>query len=405
MKNLIFIIIFSIYFFNVRFKNLPPGAILATVLLIVPLILKIKNIKLPYSKRANPAFLILILITIISIISFLNSNMDEFFGFQLTTYLWISSIVIPTIIYNLFQKDEDVLKLLIGCGILNSIFIILMFISPGFKEIYNGLLETPTILDGVDQENSINLRNIGLSGFASYSTGVLQMIFSFIFLLHKKLKGDHLFVKDLFLLILFIISGMLAARSSIIGVVFAMFMLFIFFGILPLIKLFFLLSTSALIFLCMIYLLLPENLSNFFITWLSEPFTSGLKTASLQVNKEMFNIDYTMFSLLGEFRWFDDNSRSNYFMHTDVGYLRILLALGYIGLFLFLILNIYLALPIRNEYSVFRFFTMLYLILILFKGSIISDAFQIYTLIFTSIILEIKQINKYHEKKFNDQPC
>lgn len=391
--NFFYPLILCVYFFNVNYKFMPPGALLISSLLIFTSLFE-KKINFKFKKNQinniSTPLLILSILLIFCFLSFFQSDHSELFGFQLISYLIIASVIVPLFLKSQIKDRETIYKILYKVGFLNAILMIAMFLSPTIKDAYLQLLSSthPAL---TDENHNFHLRAIGLTGFATYATAFMQTCFLFVFILYKNKKNKTLSINDIFIFNVISVSSILAGRSAFIGIALSIILIILAFPFSQFIKLFIYSIPFYLISIYLSYIFLPDNFYSYFTDWVIEPFTKGIETNSLRENKEMFNIDTSSISLMGDFRWFE---KTGYYMGIDVGYLRIAFAHGLAGLFLSIIFIAFYLIPSKDKFSyTVRFFLVIFIFLLLLKGSILTDTFQVFTIL-TLILMNEREYEK-----------
>lgn len=412
----LFLTVYLIYNVNYNFTFGIPSSYLILFFMLIYCIINILNKKtLPIKNKS--ALLFSFLLFSWSIFSFINNpenSSDSYF--IRTSFLYFLIILFSASIYKFIFLENNLLLLkTIGfAGLVNSIFIILMLISTSFQSSYLSLINQKTfsLIGGNDALNgAMSLRMIGISGISVYSIGFVQVLCSISYLLfiyYKNNRRIKLTLNDSIILILLVVSSVISARSSLIGI---MFFLLIFLKISQFKQtLKFLVSSSLLITIIfsIVISLLPLTFKEFFLSWITEIFVSGTKTGSLQENINMFIYGWNDFSFLGDSRWYGNNN--DYYMNTDVGWYRILFSVGYIGLLLwiftitFIFLNKNMFFRKFNNESWVSILLLIYTIVITFKGAILFDSFQS-LFIFMMINLIFQKENKINRKYISNHSC
>ncbi|ELK4959959.1 O8 family O-antigen polymerase, partial [Escherichia coli] len=235
----------------------------------------------------------------------------------------------------IFKNDrKEVLKTVGYAGLVNGILILGMLIFKPLQYIYLPLLSEKTFLliGGNDAiESLMSLRMIGITGFSAYTTGFVQVLCAICYIYYMILRDGRIRLKlsDYILLIIIFLSALVSARSSLIGIFLSIIILMFNMNSLRFIKTLSLSIISVIFLFSIITMLLPDNLSDFFINWATEFFVSGTKTGSLQTNIDMYIYGLNDFSAFGQSRWYGDNN--DYFMNTDVGWYRLAFSIGFLG--------------------------------------------------------------------------
>ncbi|MGN7510690.1 hypothetical protein [Aeromonas salmonicida] len=272
---------------------------------------------------------------------------------------------------------------------INSFFIFLMFLSPGFKSAYLSILnlEITEIHGESVMDSMLALRLVGVTGFSAYSTAFNQMLCLILYYIYATYyrEGDRkLRVFDYMVIFSVIASSLIVSRSTVVGL-----------GVVVVLMLFdrknmvgnsLFLLTAVLILVASLsslsYFMSDEQFT-FFYNWVFEFFDKGLKAGSVESNLSMYRYSWDDFTLMGDARMNDEIG--GYYMHTDVGYFRMLFSAGYVGV-VFLIFMIFLILkPIGMKYSKKMFFSSLitlYILVFLLKGSIITDSSHVFFTLF-----------------------
>lgn len=399
-------IILTLYFiYNVNYDflfGIPTSYISLAIMILYSIIYSINNKKFPISFSYPIIFSIILFI--ISIISFsLNTNLVDAYLIRASFLYFIICLFSFTIYKSVFKSDRLLLLKSIGyAGLINSILIISMLIIKPFQILYLSLINQSTfelmkgdsVLDG-----AMSLRMIGITGFSAYSTGFVQMLCAICFLLfvfYKNNRALKLNKKESIILVLIILSAIISARSSFLGI---FVFLLIFFKISNFKQSFKFMMLAIVLLIGLVITVVsfvPTEFKEFFINWLTEIFISGTDTGSLQANVNMFIYDLSDFSLFGDSRWFGDNN--DYYMSTDVGWYRVLFSVGYLGLCAWLLIIVSIAnwkkifsLQLTTE-SWIILLLIAYVFVMTFKGAILFDSFQS-----LFILLSIK-IALFHQK-------
>lgn len=323
----------------------------------------------------------------ISLISYLlNLNKHDEYMIRTSVMYLIIFIFSGSMITALFKGSYLLTLRIIGyAGLINSMLIISMLVFKPFQSLYLSLISDKafTLIGGIDSLNGlISLRMIGVTGFSAYSTGFVQVLCCLCYILSIYYRKQRLSLKFYDYLVIFsiLLSALISARSSLLGILIIVFIVLRITNSLFVLKLM-IYSLSILIpALAIVVNFIPEEQREFFSTWISEFFVSGINTGSIQTNISMFKYDIFDFNTFGFSRWYGDND--DYFMGSDVGWYRVTFAVGYIGAMVWCLL-IASALGLKNIFttklSVETFISwmlLLYVFLMMFKGAILFDSFQ-----------------------------
>ena len=295
------------------------------------------------------------------------------------------------------DRESEIIKYIVYSGIINAMFIIVMFLSSDFKLFYLSLLSSTGIISIVGESNAVNsyffLRLLGVTGSATYGMAVIQIIMSFMYVYYVKTKFNKFSYLNYFILSILVISAILSGRTAFVGLLFLLIFMFLILRKIDSLKFIFLFTFFGLFILFIANMYLPSNLYAYFENWILQLFQSGSKIDSLEANLNMYIYSFYDFSLLGDFKWFANTSKTIYYMHTDVGWYRFLFAFGYLGLIffiLFLFSLIKLNYKINNE-TLLMFFLLTFLLIVMFKGAIFIDIYFIFFVFFIILFLSIKR--------------
>jgi hypothetical protein len=321
---------------------------------------------------------------ILAIVSY-SANFPEADYFLCGALLVLASIGLCSFgFFSLFSTmcGQALLVAVISALSLNAILMLLMFISPAIQNSYLSLLTEDSfrLFGGGENalESLLRFRMIGATGFAAYSTGFAQSIGLFFLAVYYYVEKKKLDLLFLLISVLLAVSAVIAARSSFLGIFLWVIFCFIFFR-----WRFALIFSCSSIFLVIVMVALVALIgaegANFFTNWLLELFTSGSNSESLAETIQMLDIPFMDSGFFGFSRWFGDLGY-DYFRSADVGYIRVILAGGFVSLFLVILHFLLLGLVFfRGRYSVFfrtlYCFLMAYFFAIMFKGAILFDFF------------------------------
>jgi hypothetical protein len=238
------------------------------------------------------------------------------------------------------------------------------------------------LIGGLDVlSGPMSLRMVGATGFSAYTTGFTQVLclMSYVIYINYREPSNKINAKDYFVLILNVVSAIIAARSSFVGV-FLVGVIFIRFSFVKNLWRIICMSLLAFAMLLVIINFMSNSFRDFFSSWVFELFNSGIQTGSLKTNLSMFVYSLSDFSLTGDARWHGDDNE--YYMNTDIGWYRLLFSTGVLGLIAWCVWvmaiigfdNLF-SLKIRNE-NIIAFLLLGYIFIMMFKGAILFDNFQ-----------------------------
>ncbi|TQP39383.1 hypothetical protein FLL99_19975, partial [Vibrio cholerae] len=129
-------------------------------------------------------------------------------------------LFLPAYIKTYYGSDPYKILRDIGLvGFINSVFIILMLLSSFAQNLYLSWvsIDTFSLIGGADAiDGLMRLRMIGITGFSAYSTGFVQVSCAFCYLIYMNERQAKNI--DYIMWGAILISAMIAARSSIVGI-------------------------------------------------------------------------------------------------------------------------------------------------------------------------------------------
>lgn len=357
------------------------------------------NLKVNYNASLLPLFLAFIFF-VWSVFSYLINLNDGADLYMIRTSLiyFLMVFLVPFVVRYFFIRPASVLFFFGLVGFINAIFIFSMLLIKPFQEFYLSLIESSAfdLIGGSESLDSfMSLRMVGITGLSVYSSGFMQMVLaiSLATYMHFSPKETRLF--HYIMLVLIILSALIAARSSIIGLLFFCVFFMSSFSIKKIVKILCIILILLYIVFISIMSFLSSDLSDFFLKWASEIFLSGANTGSVKENISMFIYGFNDFSLVGDSRWYGD--LDGYYKGTDVGWYRVCFSIGYLGLIIWfgLLLSLFRHSLFSSSRKIFllSWCTLLYVLVMMFKGAVLFDAYQA-----VFVIYSIFFVVKYNEK-------
>lgn len=383
----IFLLLFFMYSVNYVFI---PGGIPTTyiILSIFILITLASGVMAGALKIGNGYhFLFSIIFFLISFLSYIANYPGSDIFMVRTSFMYILiSFVISQVISTIFSNNYKKFMKTVGCvGMVNGVMILLMLLVKPFQEFYLSLLNDKTFLliGGADAvESLMSLRMIGITGFSAYATGFVQCLCGFCYIYYMYLRDKKIKLKniDYAFLGLIMLSALVAARSSLVGIFLMVFVLAFNMNAVKFFKSVLITTCLLVIMLVVVISFIPQSMREFFVNWISEFFVSGTKTGSLQTNIGMYIYGLNDFSWIGDSRWYGDND--DYYMNTDVGWFRLLFSVGFLGgvSWLITLISIFdfkkIVMGLIDFKTLISICLILYVLIMMFKGAIIFDSFQ-----------------------------
>ncbi len=326
-------------------------------------------------------------------------------------YILTITIVAPAffVIFNKLTSGRmDVYKLtryIIGIVTFQAIVMLAMLISPKIQTEIFSFIGT----NGAHEryQGDFRFRAIGLTGFASYSMAMCQSFGLYLFhVLWSYRQTTTHYILSIISFLLILISAVVAARTSVIFIVplfFYYFYLVAFTrnGVLKYKLRYALGFSSIFIFFSISYFLSIESSEvKRMVDWVFEVFinfvNSGtFSTSSSDSLKTLFFVPQELTIIFGDGKYLLPSGE--YYMHTDVGFLRVLLFGGILGSLIFYAPFVYLyylffrksknILGYRNSIAFAGYSLLIFVVNI--KGSVFFDGFitQKLIIIFTFSIL------------------
>lgn len=355
-----------------------------------------KNGKLTAHKSLIHIIVLLITISLISIISnTYNHTLDlEFIRYCISVIIGLFNAYFVVSIFKLFKSlnERFLVKLIIISVAIQSIISFMLFLKPEFQS----LLYSFIYLEELKSQKVADLSESRIIGFgrsffaAGIHSGMALMLIVYsirYFQLESKRK-----LLLIFLYALIFSIGMMMARTTLVGAVLSLVMLLYPNNANPLslskarLKFFSLLLIIPTIIVISITILSPRLLEsiNTLIEFAFEFFlnfreSGELKTSSTDRLLEMYAFpDNLKTWLIGDGLWWERIGWI-YYMHTDVGYLRMIYYFGIFGLIAFFMLQ-YLILinSLSHRLPILLFF--LYLLALNLKG--FADLVSIFSLFY-----------------------
>ncbi|MFB0773028.1 hypothetical protein [Proteus cibi] len=322
---------FFFLIFNFPLPVIQSSAILA-LLINIPLLINKRYISLP--KNFIKVILAYILILSLTIVITLFNGHD--YTLSLAIAKVIVFIILSSIVISIY-RDKNLLELVLNAFSIQAIVSLLSLMSNEFYNI------TSIFRNTVAQE--INMYSDGIRGniIASdpfFLTGYLVPIVLYLLL---EYRNNFSKTRTIFYLLSLIIIAFLSARTSIIGVIFTIF-IFTFKHYRNILFSFFIIFS-----LILIGIFFQENklISFVFELFYNLFHSNSATTKSSDVLLKMLN-SFTLPNFFGEGKWI--NNDGTYFGHTDSGYMRTIYYYGIFSIFFYCI-YFYLLTLLKFDYN------------------------------------------------------
>ncbi|RRO08358.1 hypothetical protein [Pectobacterium aquaticum] len=357
------------------------------------------NLKISYEVSSVPLLLAFVFF-IWSIFSYainLNDGADLYMVRTSIIY-FLMIFLVPFIVRYFFIRPENILLFFGLVGFINAVFIFSMLLVKPFQEFYLSLIGSGAfdLIGGSESlDGFMSLRMVGITGLSVYSSGFMQMILAISLVTYMYFSPKETRLLHYVMLVLIILSALIAARSSIIGVLFFCIFAMSSFNIKKIIKILCVVIFLLYISFMSVMSFLPSDLSDFFLKWATEIFLSGTKTGSVKENISMFIYDFNDFGLVGDSKWY--GGLDGYYKGTDVGWYRVCFSVGYIGVIIWfgLLISLFYHALLSSSRKVFllSWCVFFYIIIMMFKGAVLFDAYQA-----VFVIHSIFFVMKYNDK-------
>jgi hypothetical protein len=345
-----------------------------------------------------------------SIISILvNQTADlEFVKYSISMLLIVSAAYfVCTVFTNAFhaQAREVLLYTFIGCVALQCVLAVLMFANESIKDLLLNVVNASEVeADQISSTGEFRLVGFGSSFFgAGITNGVALMLICFC-LRHHVHSGKRAVMLGVIYLVTALV-GILMSRTTVLGISLSLMYLLIA-RILDrktpkkeYYRRFLLTLIISLVFgLLLFFVVVDYSTIEPMINWAFEPIVNyfngdGLKSDSTDQLMDMYsgsNLTELPW-LIGDALFKDPFEPELYYMHVDVGYLRLIYYFGIPGLVAFLIFQIrtiFSALPFFRGDIVFVFLAVADLLLLNFKG--FTDLFVFFVLFFMMQVVSVR---------------
>lgn len=363
MKFLFFIFYF-ITIFNLKIA-IPPYSLLfltgVSGLVLFFYLLCLSNFKINKLEK-NFLFIIFVYIFIIFLSMLYNQVLDFYYLKEIVLFGLISYFSAYVSVYIVRDRILDDLFLIKSFVFLVDFQLLISFIcylNPSLFDLVFSFFSRPDIDSRILDFNETRLVGLGASFFGSGIINCFTLILISAVLRNNIKNRDALFFIFSFILVFSI--GLMSSRSTIIGALISIILIFSkFTSIKKLLKLLIVILPLTL----MILIFLPKNdritdIFSFGFDFLFN-FKDSQASKSTGELQEMWGMFPSTFKtwLIGDVYYRTPDG--GYYMNTDVGYYRVLYATGFLGLFIFMFLNVYMIYKIKNIY--FKFFEKICLI-------------------------------------------
>lgn len=374
-------------------------ALMGVILFIPNVYYSIVNRKLLINRKMLYAFLALFSIFLFSAfsITYNQTNDLEFLKYPISVIIsFLSAYFLYKIIsrYKKYRGEFTILTLVIYTIAIQSLISILMFTIPEvqnsiFSVIYLEELQSSKI-EVLSEKRIIGFgRSFFLAGIYS---GMGLILIGYLIRSYKLNNFQTLWFSFLFAFIFAV--GMMMARTTIVGFFLGIAIVFLSNKFISLkisrkaIKFLFMLVAIPFLIVLLIYFIKPSYFYDieYLTSFAFEIFINFLESGKIETKSSSETLSMLVFPdniktwLIGDALWTLDNGNI-YYMHTDVGYSRLIFYFGTIGFFLFILFQfILIRLAFNSSFMVF--IIIIYFLTLTLKGFSDLSIFLILFLVF-----------------------
>lgn len=344
----------------------------------------------------------LMTIPAISIVSVLaNQTTDlEFVKYPVSMLLIVAAAYfVCSVFASVFPDDfqKNLIYVFVGCVVLQCVIAVAMFISLPVKELMLSMVSAGEVeADLISSTGEFRLLGFGSNFFSSGITNGMALILVCFCLRHYVQSRMSAFLFG-FAYLFIALAGILMSRTTIIGVALSLAYLHIqlYLSGVPSLSGHYRAFMSALVLsivsaLAVFFAMVDFSVVEPMLNWAFEPVINyfsgeGLKSQSTDQLMDMYSESNLkkMPWLIGDAMFKDPFIPGMYYMHVDVGYMRLIYYFGLPGLLAFLVFQIRTIFSVRPFFrhdAMFMALIVAYLLLLNFKG--FTDLFVFFMLFF-----------------------
>ncbi|WP_275554905.1 hypothetical protein [Mixta sp. Marseille-Q2659] len=404
------IFFFSIFYFKIPFIS---NSLFVLGVIVSLKILDVNFFHITSKILCNREFILLNIIYFIPlcwyVISTIEKGVNDFsFIITLFSYLVYINIFSLIVIYLLYKNvDINFERLLFNVFLLQAIIIVLAFLFAPVRDFVQ-FFQSEGAREIALQDKNLGIRGLALSLQQYFGLGVLYCVFFIFFMFF--ISNKKLSIRAIYPFFLIVLSSVTIARTVFIGLIFSGLYLIFVLGkkvTLSIFIRFMLILIIISLFLLYVYLYGNNTLVKNAMNWAFEMFVNflqgkGAETASTTALSNMYFPLKESQYLYGDGSYV--NNDGSYYMHTDAGYMRMILSVGVGGVFwilydLLLIKILHSSLKEYHYRGRFCFCIFCLMLVLNIKGEVLGYNVGVHLLIFLYVIkgkflLAIKN-NKY----------
>lgn len=393
IKSIVPYTVIFFYIYAVPFVFLPVSTrVMFGIFGFIILVIKVLQYKveLTLNKQLFYFLILLFLILFVALISIgMNQTSDiEFIKYPISMVtILFASYFVAKVLSKFYRKldFQTVSLLMINVILIQSIIAFMMFLIPDLRDLLLGIQRLSA--EDIDKmSNYFEFRIIGF-GIIYFGAGIISG-FGLI-LIGALLRFHHFNSKQVMILaikfLIILVVGMMMARTTLIGGLLGLMLIFMPKNFKATISMFrkrclFILNITIIptILMMILFFLVPkigetfEPLFNFafeiFINYFEKGSAESASTTQLQ---NMYIFPKTIQTwIIGDGYW-NNPYGSGYYMHTDVGYLRLVYYFGLIGLFAYLLMQFVAIRTVFKNYNLSKkisWTVFAYLLILNLKG-------------------------------------
>ncbi len=420
VKNIVALILIFLYFYTRIFSFLPFSTTVIFGIfgfLWFGLLVLQDKISFTINKHMMRFLILLISVGAVSMVSLaINSTRDIKFisyVFSALTIIFASYFVIKILKKMKYELSfESIGRLIINAIFIQSIIAFSMFLIPELKELLLGLEKLTA-----DQYARINalfeFRIFGLGASKTFMAGIYNgfgLILMAIFFRMYKFSLKQLFIFSFKFLLIFLV-GMMMARTTLVGALLAISIILMpkdFKATISMVKKRFLFITLAFIAPIITILLLINFSSTFAMTFGRaieygfEMFVNYFAYGSFETDStnelktlHVFPTEIKTY-IIGDGYWAHPTDIGQYYMNTDVGYLRLIYYFGIVGLLTYLAMQMYLIVRAYKSFNIgaeIYLFVVAYFLILNLKG--FTDLLFIHILFLMAYLLNKDTVSEH----------
>jgi hypothetical protein len=403
------------YIFSFPLLGTSSGYIVGMILSIIFLV-NSKYREIFYSWLLNRKVLkILLSLLSITAVSLLISTFRLTYEYSIVKVLFSQTVflIIGIMLFSLYQlknKNSEIIKHIILIFILQSSIQLISFISPTINEGLNIFRGASTVQI---QGNYTGVRGLAVSGPAFFGLAICYALIYIYLIIYRGIFNKYSIFVKLLVCCLLLFGGLSAGRTSFVGILFGL-------GYVVILKLFktkYMLKNTIsikpinLIFLSSILMIffvvylqgidvneqvilkvnaMSDYLLQFYHSYKDTGEFTTTSTSTL-FNEMYFKVKYSTL-IFGDALY--SNTDGSYYMHTDAGYMRNILYFGIIGLFFLILYQFLLFHWNESKLRLQNLIIFIFILTIHIKGDVLAYSVAFQSIIFVKYLYDYKTLKE-----------